>query len=235
MKKLMLAGVLLALLGSMTQANEVKVEFGFFDSPATQAKKFEDAFRQNDRISGINIDGRSLSLGSEWIVLNAWSSLEPYRTSDKMGSTGVLVLGKIDNKKLYDNLYLRIGLQAPQAREFRTALSTVCAPKKEPFFSEFSRAEDKFQSCMNMEKWSYEDKGSNAGRLEVTIKGYAAAHGLSIQPTGEKMLTANIYESRRATAIYASRDTVLTSTDPEELKRFAQDLRRSIQRNFYKD
>lgn len=235
MKKMVMVGVVGVMLAGGAQASEGKVEFGFFDTPQTQAKKFEDAFRQNDRITGINIDGRSFSLGGEWVVLNSWSMIEEYKSGGKYGSDGVLVLGKIDGKKLYDTLYFKIALQPPVTGEFRTAISTVCAPKEVPFFSDVSRAEDKNQSCMKIVKESFADKGSDAGRVETAVKGYAAAYGLSIQPNGEKMYDVSVFESKNATAVYANRYVVRDSADPEELKRFAQDLRRSIRRSYFKE
>lgn len=233
MKKMVLVASFMALVSGLVQADEGKVEFGFFDTVVSQAKKFEDAFRQNDRITGVNIDGRSFALGGEWTVLNSWSSVQDYKSGDKNGSYGVLVLGRINNKKLEDTLYLSIRLQPPVIGEFKTDISTVCSSKNNPVFVEVSRAEDKYQSCMKIIMDSYVDKGSDADRVERAVKGYAAAYGLTIQPNGAKMYSVDMYESKNATSIYVDRYVASDGSDLEELKRFAQDLRHSIRRSFF--
>ncbi len=235
MKKMVLMASFMALVSGLVQAGEGRVEFDFFDTAVSQAKKFEDAFRQNDRITGVNIDGRSFSLGGEWTVLNSWSSMQDYKTGDKKATLGTLVLGKISEKKLEDTLMLTIRLQPPVARDFMTNISTVCNGNEKTVFSEVSRAEDKYQSCMQIRMDSYVDKGSDAGRVERTVKGYAAAYGLSIQPNGANMYSVGAYESKNATAVYASRYVVRDGSDLEELKRFVQDLRRSIRRSFFRE
>lgn len=235
MKKMVMVGVVGAMLAGAAQANEGKVEFGFFDTPQSQAKKFEEAFRQNDRITGVNIDGRSFSLGGEWVVLNSWSLVQAYQTGDKVGSEGILVLGKVNDKKLYDTLFIRVALQPPVVGEYKSGINSTCMPKDSPWYSEVSRAEDKYQSCLKIAKETYSDKGADAGRVETAVKGYAASYGVSIQPNGEKMYSVTTYESKNATAIYTNRYIVRDGADPEELKRFAQDLRRSIRRSYFKE
>lgn len=235
MRKIILIGSSIAVLAGSAHANEQKVEFAFFDTPVTQAKKFEDAFRQNDRITGINIDGRSFSLGSEWTVLNSWYSTGEIKGSGKMLTNGLLVLGKIKDKKLEDTMYLNVRLQPPVSNEWKGSTDRACIADNNPVYSDVARAEDKYQSCTEITLESYTDKGEDAGRIERSVKGYAASHGLSIQTNGTKMYSVNLAETKNSAHVFVNRYLPKDGTELEEMKRFAQDMRRSIRRSFFRE
>lgn len=235
MKKKVLVASFMALVSGLVQANEGKVEFGFFDTAVSQAKKFEDAFRQNNRITGVNIDGRSFSLGGEWVVINSWSSTGEIQGPGKMITNGTLVLGKVKDKKLEDTMYVNVRLQPPVRGEWKGSTDRSCIADNNPVFSDVARAEDKYQSCAEITLESYVDKGEDAKRVERTVKGYAAAYGLSIQSNGTKMYTVDMAETKHSAHVYINRYLPKDGADLDELKRFAQDLRSSIRRSFFRE
>lgn len=225
----------LVLAPAFAAAQVPYVKFDFFDSPATQGKKFEEAFKQNDRITGINIDGRSFMLHGEWTVMNSWFVLSEIGGTGRPISTGYLVLGRVKDKTLYDIMRVDVSLQPNQRNEYKKTLSASCLTESNVLHQEVVRAEDKYQSCARIRSFKYEDLAKDPGRMELAIINYSKVNGLAMPKVGDPYYSTLMVDTKNAAGVYVVRWSAKADVPLDDLIAFTKSLRSSIRSSFFKE
>lgn len=226
-----------ALLSVNSFAATKDISFSFFDSPVKQGERFQAAFTQGEKISAINLDGRKIDLQGDWIVMSSWFDTNEIVMmgggSNKVITNGILLLGRPTAGDLDDTLYLNIRLQKPVSNEWKNDISDDCISSSNTICSDVKSAEDKKQSCLGLNRSTYEDKKDNISRTEKAYRQYSTAYGLKATPYGSEMYSIDITETRGSAHVYATRYLRANAGKLDSLKDFAISLRGSIKKDFY--
>lgn len=213
-------------LGS-AQANEVKIDFGFFDTYLAQGKKFEEAFKRGDQVSRINIDGKVIDLGQNWTVAGSWFDINEIRVtgggSNFPYSEGKLALVRIENGKVVDTLSAGFSLNSKEQNSWKNSLNSACKGATNVLAQQVDSSLDKRQSCQRVLSTtaSSDNNESRWGQAYSNVNGATPI-------AGQKIYSTQIMESRGAASIQMQRRTVVSSTDVATLDAWANSTRKSI-------
>lgn len=232
-KYVLIAPILLA--SAYAAAQVPQIQYDLFDSPADHGKKFEQAFRQNDRITGLYVDGRAFTLLDEWTVLNTWFTLSELGGTGRPISTGSVVLARIKDKTLYDVMLINLSLQPSKRTEYKSKLSTACMDATNVLHSEVVRAEDKYQSCARIRRFTQTEDIKNPDRMDLTVMNYAKANGVALPKLGEQYYTMVMAETKNAAHVYVTRYVLQREVTLEDQIAFTKSLRASIRSTFLLD
>lgn len=235
LKKNKLLLYLFALMPAVATAQVSAVHFSVFDSPAEQGEKFEKSFRQNDLITGVNINGREIMLQGEWSVLNTWFVQGEIQGSGRGYSTGILVLGRIKNKMLYDFMRLDLSLQPSKKSESKSKLPTSCLEASNVLHADIVRVDEKYMSCSRVRSFTLTEPIKNPDRTEQSVIDYAKANNIELPALGEQYYTTLQAETKNAAGVYLFRRILKRETMLDDQIAFTRALRASIRASFLQD
>jgi hypothetical protein len=209
----------------VAQANDAKIEFGFFDGYLAQAKKFEQGFKRGEQISRIDLNGRVIDLFGEWTVMK--SDYEPHEirmfgSGPNIGyALGKAVLVRNAGQKDEEALVFVAYLGPDRGRVRQIEISEVCKASPGVLIQAIDKAGDRRESC---HKVMYGEFGPEQD---------GAAGSSAAKAAPEKFMSTELIETLNAGVVYMQRISSVDGPKPESMSQWAAAVRTSIRSAYH--
>jgi hypothetical protein len=216
------AAACLLLGASAAYAKDLKIEFSILDSPLTQGKKFEQAFKRGEQIARIDLDGKILDLFGEWMVVKSGYRPQEINVVGSgpnkdyvMGEALLVRAGKLQPK---EGLFLSVYLGPPRASVRQAKTAEICLASPDALVQTIDKVEDKRESCQRV---IYHTAQSGVQQ--------PASAASSTQPaTKEKLMVTQLLEIRGADTVFMQRISTVDGQSVDAMSQWAAKVRASI-------
>lgn len=239
MKRFYAAIGAMLLFTTASAAEEIRVDFGFFDSAHEQGEKFKQAFPVGRVLDRFQVAGRKVALGSDWTVLHADSveqtvNISGSPVSGRKLSSGVLVLSSTDAAgKLAALRLVLVSLQNHIVGEFLRKMPKSCVSSSDFVYQDVLWNKDTRMSCIATVQHDADTIAAQSPLYEVALAQWGSSPFGSPDDGAPMLLQTEYYESHGSALISV---TQLQPALPDALpavRRSFSELRQAIQQDFF--
>ncbi|MFC3627276.1 hypothetical protein ACFOKJ_14250 [Vogesella amnigena] len=230
-----LAGSLLLAMATTVCANEVQIDFGYFDSPKDQGEKFVATLPAKLALSGFSLAGKRIDLGGQWRVAQSGYDLEAVRDgalSSRSAATGYMLLEREVADHALELLFVSMSLSSRYQDEILSRSPAYCQRDARYAFQDIQSDTTRRVSCVAIVQSQLPEAVPAAAANKAT--GLAQfVRDNAIYAPGSEIYEQEMFLSRNSNHFYVYRAKPVLGDGIEPFKREVLQLRDNVQQNFF--